>query len=103
MPAFSGSDGGGRPKPPFLSRLHDRPRLPSELLSMSDDDYRKVLRDSGYGEIFIKAELAQLEEYRERIAPPPPPVAEGPRATPQYDAWARRRRQQATEGGTDDG
>lgn len=67
---------------------------------MPEEEYAKILRSSGYGEPFINAELERLREYKDGIATPAPEsVIEGPTVTPQYEAWARRRRQQATEEG----
>jgi hypothetical protein len=80
-------------------------RLPGdlhELLKMSPEEYRRLLRAGGYGDGYIDRELAALERARERHqlpgpakpAPPPPPPDAG-----VFEAPLRRRkeRQRRTE------
>ncbi len=99
MGSFGGqaSEGDTRQKPQYLSRLRDRPHIPADLVGMEDEDYAKIMRESGYSDRFIEKELLNLRGFREDHTPEPPPVTEGPKITPQYAAWARRRRQQATK------
>ncbi len=100
MSSFGGqtSEDGSRPKPQYLSRLRDRPHIPAELIGMEDEEYATLMRTSGYSERFITKELLKLQGFRETPQDAPPPIAEGPKITPQYAAWARRRRQQAGKG-----
>ena len=69
---------------------------------MEDEEYAGIMRASGYSERFIEKELLKLRGFREDHTEAPPPVTEGPKITPQYAAWAKRRRQQATKGEPND-
>lgn len=97
MGSFGGQDSGGdaRQKPQYLSRLRDRPHIPAELVGMSDDEYAELMRKESYSERFIEKELLKLQGFREDRPLEVPPVTEGPKITPQYAAWAKRRREQA--------
>lgn len=71
----------------------DRPRIPSELLEVTEEDYAKSLRDGGFSERLIEKELERLRTFQARYQPAPKPVVIGvtDEGNPMVQAFMRRK------------
>ena len=68
---------------------------PVLFLEMTEDEYRALLQQHGYGDRYIEKELQQLREARQRhdLPGPPEPKNEKPEGDSVLDRMARRRRE----------
>ena len=66
---------------------------PLPFIEMPEEDYRKLLREHGFGEHYIENELKVLREARQRYGlPGPPELAKKDDAGGPFDRLAKRRR-----------
>jgi hypothetical protein len=99
---MASSFGFQHPSP--FARSREKPKLPIELLDITEDEYAAQLREYGYGEDAIKQELDKLRIYLDRVKPKDqtPPVAPGPVKGTLFNDWAsaaRRRRKRKEHAG----
>jgi len=87
------SDHGFRLTSPF-ARSRERPKLPVELLDLTEADYAAQLREYGYGERAIQKELVKLRDYLIKMTPvdTTPTVQPGPVKGRLFNDWARAAR-----------
>ena len=67
---------------------------PLPFLDMTEEEYRALLQQYGYGDRYIEKELRQLREARQRhdLPGPPEPKNEKPTGGGPFDRLARRRK-----------